>query len=258
MAADGSKQKNLTNNPASDFDAAVSPDGKKIAFTSNRDGLLNPEIYVMNADGSNQQRLTKDEAADTLPAWSPDGSKIAFTSSRDGNQEIYTMDAATGDTLENMTKNPARDAAPDWAPDGVTISFETNRDGNGEIYMMDSHGNLPYNLSRNPAVGDFGATYAPNPVDHWNRAFTRAVSTQDGSFNYEIYEMTYLGVTQTNLTKSAATETDPSYSPDGTKIAFTTDRDGNSNEEIYVMNRDGSSPKNLTNNAAGDYDPDWG
>jgi len=70
--------------------------------------------------------------------------------------------------------------------------------------------------------------------------------------------MTYLGVTQTNLTKSAATETDPSYSPDGTKIAFTTDRDGNSNEEIYVMNRDGSSPKNLTNNAAGDYDPDWG
>ena len=68
--------------------------------------------------------------------------------------------------------------------------------------------------------------------------------------------MTYLGVTQTNLTKSAAMETDPTYSLDGTKIAFTTDRDGN--EDIYKMNRDGSFATQLTNNAASDFDPDWG
>jgi len=68
--------------------------------------------------------------------------------------------------------------------------------------------------------------------------------------------MTYLGVTQTNLTNSPARDQDPSYSPDGTKIAFTTDRNGN--EEIYSMNRDGSGPRNLTNNAASDEDPDWG
>jgi TolB protein len=67
--------------------------------------------------------------------------------------------------------------------------------------------------------------------------------------------MTYLGVTQTNLTKSAAMETDPTYSLDGTKIAFTTDRSGN--EDIYKMNRDGSSPVQLTTNAASDFDPDW-
>ena len=67
--------------------------------------------------------------------------------------------------------------------------------------------------------------------------------------------MSYLGIYQTNLTNSPATDQDPTYSPDGTKIAFTTDRSGN--EDIYKMNRDGSSPVQLTNNAAGDFNADW-
>jgi Tol biopolymer transport system component len=263
MNADGSNLRNLTNNPASDTEPEISPDGTKIAFVSTRNGILNPEIYVMNADGSNQQRLTKNDdinAVDRYPTWSPDGERIAFASNRDGNYEIYTMLAADGSDQENITHNPARDFAPAYSPAGTyaqatSIAFETNRDGNAEVYFMGYKGEDPYNLSRNPA-GDFGPTYAPGPIDYWNRAFTRSVPTQGGSFNYEIYEMTYLGVTQTNLTNNAAHDQDPSYSPDGTKIAFTTDRAGN--DEIYSMNRDGSSPTNLTNNAATDQDPDWG
>jgi len=264
MNSDGSNLRNLTNNPASDTEAEISPDGTKIAFVSTRDGgILNPEIYVMNADGSNQQRLTKNDdtnAADRHPTWDPTGQRIAFASNRDGNQEIYTM-FADGSGQENLTNNPARDFAPAYSPAGTdtagtsTIAFETNRTGNAEIFFMDYKGNNPYQLTNNPA-GDFGVTYAPDPIDSWNRAFTRAVPTQGGGFNYEIYQMSYLAVTQTNLTNSPATETDPSYSPDGTKIAFTTDRAGN--EEIYSMTRDGSSPTNLTNNAASDEDPDWG
>ena len=77
--------------PADSFIPAWSPDGTKIAFTSNRDG--DNEIYVMNADGSNQTRLTNNPAEDEHPTWFPDGSKIAFTSDRNNDLAVYTMQA---------------------------------------------------------------------------------------------------------------------------------------------------------------------
>ncbi len=69
MNADGSGVTRLTNNADADRHPAWSPDGAKIAFTSNRDG--NPDIYVMNADGSGLTNLTNDSAVDYAPTWSP-------------------------------------------------------------------------------------------------------------------------------------------------------------------------------------------
>ena len=69
MNADGSGLKNLTNNPAPDYDACWSPDGQRIVFVSDRDG--NGEVYVMNADGSGQKNLTNNPAFDGLPSWQP-------------------------------------------------------------------------------------------------------------------------------------------------------------------------------------------
>ena len=69
MNADGSKQTNLTNNPAYDNCPSWSPDGKKIVLESRRDG--NAEIYVMNADGRKQTNLTNNPAYDGYPFWSP-------------------------------------------------------------------------------------------------------------------------------------------------------------------------------------------
>ena len=61
---------------------AWSPDGRRIAFLSRRDG--NKAVYLVNADGSGQRRLTRDASNTATPAWSPDGRKIAFESVRDG------------------------------------------------------------------------------------------------------------------------------------------------------------------------------
>jgi len=103
---------------------AWSPDGRKLAFVSRRDG--NSEIYVMNADGGDQQNLTRQPASDSHPSWSRDGRRIVFVSRRDGNSEIYVMNA-DGSGLGNLTRTPSDELDPAWSPDGRAIAFVQKR-----------------------------------------------------------------------------------------------------------------------------------
>src|SRR5947208_17082593 len=83
----------LTNTQASNIRPSWSPDGKRIAFQSNRDGPYH--IYVMDSDGSNVRQLTSGDADDRHPAWSPDGKLIAIDSGDQVTREIYVVDASS-------------------------------------------------------------------------------------------------------------------------------------------------------------------
>ena len=74
-----------------DYEPAVSPDGKRLAFISNRDGRF--KLHVMNLDGPGLRRLTDDAGADDNPAWSPDGARIAFVSEAGGEADIFVVAA---------------------------------------------------------------------------------------------------------------------------------------------------------------------
>jgi TolB protein len=74
---DGSHQRNLTNHPAFDGWPAWSPDGRQIAFASNRNSSY--QIFVMNADGSDVRLVANTEGRGTAPKWAPDGKSIYFT-----------------------------------------------------------------------------------------------------------------------------------------------------------------------------------
>src|SRR4029078_1667545 len=74
-----------------DTDPAWSPDGSKLAFTSDRSGSA--DVWVMDADGTSTVNLTNNADFDAHPAESPDGSKLAFTSDRSGGLHIWTMGA---------------------------------------------------------------------------------------------------------------------------------------------------------------------
>ena len=123
MNTDGANLINLTNHPAGDGQPDWSPDGRQIAFSSNRDRKdaddENVEIYVMNADGTNPINITNHPAKDSSPDWSPDGLQIVFTSDRDRNddgtknKEIYVMNA-DGTNPINITNHPANDSSPSW------------------------------------------------------------------------------------------------------------------------------------------------
>ncbi len=212
MNTDGRKLKRLSDNPAQDYNIFWSPDGKKISFTSERDGNL--EIYVMNPDGSRQKRLTNNSSRDNDASWSPDGKKIAFYSDRDGNQEIYLMNT-DGSEQKRLTNNPNNDFGPKWSPDGERIAFVSMHgppkkrgiDRNYEVHVMNADGSGQKRLT-NIAGLDWLPRWSP---DGKKIAFT---SYRDG--NWEIYVMNSDGSEQKRLTYSNGIKIhslDPSWSP---------------------------------------------
>ena len=210
MGADGGNLQNLTS--SSSFDDRTpswSPDGRRIAFASNRDGTY--EIYVMDADGKNQQRLTENLKTDWDPSWCPDGKRIAFASNRDaGNYEIYVIDA-DGKNQQRLTENLKADLFPAWSPDGKRIAFASNRDEPFryfDIYVMDADGSNPRNLSNN----DFDNREPSWSPDGERIAFESGRWGDFGDFtNYEIYVMDADGCNQQSLTNNRAGHTSPAW-----------------------------------------------
>ena len=156
---DGTGFVNLTNNSFDDHFAALSPDGRLIAFTTDRDG--NYEIYLMNTDGTGLTNLTNSSSDENYTiSWSPRGRQIAFSSNRDGNYEIYVM-SSDGTGLTRLTYNSAEDLYPSWSPDGRKIAFVSYRDGNHEIYLMNPDGTGLINITNNASDDNYFPSWSP-------------------------------------------------------------------------------------------------
>lgn len=252
MNADGSNQSRLTNDPADDGGPAWSPDGSKIAFTSNRAGG-NYDVWLMNADGTNPVRLTNDPAYDGGPDWSPDGTQLVFTSGRTNKSDIYIMNAdGTGQMPIPNANWILDDGDPVFSPDGRKVAWGTNQPGfRFDIFTINLDGTAKTNFSNGGGSGGNGTVPAWSP-DGTRIAFSNFYFDGGG---YEIVSMGLFGGPAFRLTNDPAFDFWVTWSPDSTMLAFMSDRTGNN--EIYVMNADGTNRVNISNNPASDQDPDW-
>lgn len=247
----------LTHNDGFDGLPDWSPDGSRIAFTSDLDGFLgeqepggpsNLELYTMAPDGSEVVRLTHNTRYEGETDWSPDGSWLAFDAADPFEDlQVYVM-GSDGRTPPSALTSGAPNGHPAWSPDGSMIAFTSLRDGDREIYVMAADGSGQTNLTNSPGSDDNLAAWSP---DGSRIAF---FSERDG--NAEIYVMEADGSDPVRLTDSPAVDVDPSWSPDGRHIVFTSERNGE--PDLFVVTSDGSGVQALTDNDTLDLMPEWG
>jgi Tol biopolymer transport system component len=130
------------------FSPVWSPVKQQIAYYSDRPGMLQTDIYVVNSDGSNPRNLDNGLYSDWDPAWSPDGRQIAFISSRSGNAEIYVVDVeCTACQARQLTFTAEEELLPAWSPDGQQIAFVAKVSGFSHVYIMNIDGTGRYPLT---------------------------------------------------------------------------------------------------------------
>jgi len=137
----------LISSPRMQADEQFSPDGKRIAFMSDRSGSI--EIWVCNSDGSSPVQLTSfGGATPGTPHWSPDGRWIAFDSRPGGKAGVFVISSEGGEP-RRVTEGNSDDIVPSWSRDGKWIYFCSNRSGDWELWKVPVAGGPPLMLTQN-------------------------------------------------------------------------------------------------------------
>ena len=200
-----------------------------IVFESTRDG--NPELYRLESDGLTQTRLTTYAGSDSQASWTPQSQAILFI--RDG--DIYLRSSFGIPGPFPITNTPEHESDP--VAFGWKYLYASNRDGNTDLYRLDPYTAVVERLTDDPAPDTQPAVGSAGRI-----AFT---STRGGSS--EIWTMWYDGTGEIRITALGQADS-PSYSPDGSKIAF------HAQGDVYRMNWDGTDVRLLVANAS---KPDW-
>jgi len=245
-----------------------SPDGKRVLFQSNRTGRW--EIFVMNIDGSDLTKLTDRPGDNVTPVWSPDGELIAFAASPGGNSDVYVM-KSDGSDLRRLTDQPGDDSHPHWSADGGRIMFNSARtspDIGGdwlsqwhEVFSMKRDGTDLHQHTHQKTV----CTYPSFSPDGTKIVYRKILNTSGFAWdlssrprNSEVFVAEADGSDEINLSDSAAFDGWPTWSPDGDRIVFASNRAGPANVgHLYIVNVDGTGLRQITSGPWSYVQPAW-
>ncbi|MEO6071044.1 MAG: S9 family peptidase, partial [Chitinophagaceae bacterium] len=224
-------------------DATISPDGRWVCYTvSSTDSARdrrNTDLWMVSWDGKENVQLTNSPESESSPRWSPDGKYISFTASRTGGtSQIYLLDRRGGEAIK-LTDVKSDLNSYSWSPDSKKMV----------LVMKDA--------------ADTGKGKTPKPYIINKYRFKQDISGyQYDTRKTHLFLFDVVSKKLDSLTTGIYNETDPQWSPDGTKIAFvsnrTEDPDKNQNNDIWVIDaRVGAEPKQLTTWQGSDGNPQW-
>lgn len=244
--------------------AAFAPDGKKVIFASSH---LDPdakkhqedeykqreedrkkgvrrryswdfdtymEIFEADLDGSNLKNLTNSPGYDAEGSFSADGKQIIFCSKRDGHLNLYIMDA-DGKNVRQLTKTrDCYNGGPFFSPDGTKVIFRSDRKEKDrlQIYVINADGTGEKALTNN----DKWVYWAPYWYKDGKHIIYTAADHSDEKArpNYDLYWMNIEDGKTTRITYAPGQDVLPVFSPDYTKVMWTSSRDGRSPTQLYI------------------------
>lgn len=171
----------------------------------------------------------------------------------DQSWRIYVMNA-DGTGVTALSPEGEDDTAPIWSPDGQKIAYVSTRDGNREVYLMDADGKNAVNVTRHPA-DDWTPAWSP---DSKRLAFS---SIRAGNWEVFVVDLACLSNPETcpdqttQLTANGNGNLGPVWSPDGSRIAYSSKAPGN--WDLFTMNTAGSDVRQVTTDSANDLSPAW-
>jgi TolB protein len=213
--------------------------GGRLAWTGYRSG--NADLWL---DG----RVFSDQPGQNSgAAFSPDGRLVALTVAPDGEPDIWLLDARTGAEVARLTASEAIDTSPTWSPDGRQIAFVSDRGGSPQVWMMNADGSGARPL---PLPGSYNTSPDWSPDGDEILYQSRGERSRFSIWGFDVRT----GAIR-QLTGGPWNDEEPSWSPDGRMIAFTSTRDGR--RRLYVMSRDGSGVRPVLPDRGEDFTPAW-
>ncbi len=201
---------------AANIQAVYSPDRTRIAFSSDRFGTGQFDIFVADGDGKSPRRLTTDAGLDVEPAWTPDGLAIVFSSTRAAGSQVFIMNADGSDGRQ-LTSTPGGNLHPAVSPDGKMIAFSTGRGGNAEIYTMNLDGSNQVNATGSPDRESIPG-YFPNGD------LAYVLERKAGPGRFQIIRQAQANGARTPIVSGETPIVYFAVSRDGERVAFATSR----------------------------------
>ncbi len=194
-------------------------------------------------DGTDYKSVLADSTSKLDVAYSPNGTKIAYVQSVSSIQQVFVANA-NGSNPQQITSSATHIYSPSWSPDGTKILFSKAVSSHVNIFYMNADG------TNETQVTSTGIYYEPEYSPDGTKIVAEFDSTDD-----EIYIMNTDGTNIVNLTNNSVDDKKASWSPNGTKLAYSSLVSGS--QEIFTMNPDGTSKTQLTSVGDGYREPEW-